>query len=200
MARLLAFGLVNLSADANMTIEPLAIPDVKIITPRVFSDARGYFLETWSEAAFTRAGIPDHFVQDNHASSIKPGTVRGLHYQNPPHAQGKLVRVVRGSILDVAVDIRRASYTYGLHVSVVLSADNKQQIWVPVGFAHGYVTLEPDTEVVYKVTDGYAPTAEGGILWNDPALAIDWQLAGLSPLLSDKDVILKPLAETQHGF
>ena len=183
-----------------MNLEALAIPDVKVFTPRVFSDSRGYFLETWSEAAYTRAGIPDRFVQDNHASSIKPGTVRGLHYQNPPHAQGKLVRAVRGSILDVAVDIRRASPTYGRHVCVVLSADNKKQIWVPPGFAHGYVTLEPDTEVVYKVTHGYAPAAEGGILWNDPALGIDWQLNGLSPLLSEKDLILKPLAETAHGF
>jgi dTDP-4-dehydrorhamnose 3,5-epimerase len=183
-----------------MNIEALAIADVKVLTPRVFSDDRGYFLETWSEAAFSRAGIPDQFVQDNHASSIKAGTVRGLHFQNPPHAQGKLVRAVRGSILDVAVDIRRSSATYGRHVSVVLSADNKKQIWVPPGFAHGYVTLEPDTEVVYKVSHGYAPAAEGGIIWNDPALGIDWQLNGQPPLLSGKDLILKPLAETQHGF
>ncbi len=183
-----------------MNIDALAIPDVKIFTPRVFSDERGYFLETWSAATFARAGITDLFVQDNHAASTKAGTLRGLHFQNPPDAQGKLVRVVRGSILDVAVDIRRASASYGRHVSAVLTADNKKQIWVPAGFAHGYVTLEPDTEVVYKVTAGYAPAAEGGVLWNDPALGIDWHLEGRPPVLSEKDLILKPLAETQHGF
>lgn len=183
-----------------MTLNALAIADVKVFTPRVFSDDRGYFLETWGEAAFSKAGIAAHFVQDNHASSVKAGTVRGLHFQNPPHAQGKLVRVVRGSILDVAVDIRRASPTYGQHVSAVLTADNKKQIWVPIGFAHGYVTLEPGTEVVYKVTHGYAPTAEGGILWNDPALGIDWHLQGRAPVLSEKDLILKPLDGTAHGF
>jgi len=183
-----------------MQIDVLAIHDVKLFTPRIFSDERGYFFEAWSEAAFTRSGISDHFVQDNQVFSRKPGTVRGLHFQNPPHAQGKLVRTLRGSILDVAVDIRRGSATYGRYVSAILSANNKKQIWVPTGFAHGYVTLEPDTEVAYKVTHGYAPAAEGGILWNDPALAIDWQLEGLTPVLSGKDLILRPLAETHYGF
>lgn len=183
-----------------MHIEALAIPDVKVLTPRVFADERGYFCETWSTAAFARAGLPDSFVQDNHAASNKAGTLRGLHFQKNPHAQGKLVRVVRGSILDVAVDIRRRSPTYGMYVSALLSAENKKQIWVPAGFAHGYVTLEPDTEALYKVTHGYAQASEGGIIWNDPALAIDWQLNGLVPVLSDKDKVLLPLAETDHGF
>ncbi len=183
-----------------MLVEALPIPDVKVITPRVFADARGYFLETWSEAAFARAGIAELFVQDNHAASIKAGTVRGLHFQNPPHAQGKLVRTISGSILDVAVDIRSGTPTYGQHVSVILTAANMKQIWVPPGFAHGYVTLEPNTEVIYRVTHGYAPASEGGIVWNDAALGIDWQLEGLTPLLSEKDLILRPLAETRHGF
>ncbi|MEQ1578558.1 MAG: dTDP-4-dehydrorhamnose 3,5-epimerase [Hyphomicrobium sp.] len=183
-----------------MHIEPLAIHCVKILTPQLYADERGYFCETWSAAAFARAGLPDHFVQDNHASSIKAGTVRGLHYQKNPHAQGKLVRVVRGSIIDVAVDLRRSSPSYGQHVSVLLSADNKRQMWVPPGFAHGYATLDPNTDVIYKVTHGYAPGTEGGILWNDPALAIDWQLNGLIPVLSEKDKRLLPLAQTDHGF
>lgn len=183
-----------------MIIEDLAIDGVKILTPRLYSDDRGYFCETWSAAAFARAGLPENFVQDNHAASIKAGTVRGLHYQKAPHAQGKLVRAVRGSIIDVAVDLRRASPTYGQHVAVMLSADNKKQMWVPAGFAHGYATLEANTDVIYKVTHGYAPGTEGGILWNDPALGIDWQLAGLTPVLSDKDVRLLPLAETDHGL
>ncbi len=183
-----------------MLVEDLTIPDVKVLTPRVFADDRGYFCETWSDAAFARIGLKDGFVQDNHAASKAAGTLRGLHFQNPPYAQGKLVRVVRGSIIDVAVDLRRNSPTYGHHVSVLLSADNHRQVWVPPGFAHGYVTLEPDTHAIYKVTSGYAASSEGGIIWNDPALAIDWQLNGLVPILSDKDKILLPLAQTQHGF
>lgn len=182
-----------------MIIEDSAIAGVKILTPRIFADERGYFCETWSASAFANAGLPDAFAQDNHAYSALAGTVRGLHFQKAPHAQGKLVRVVHGSILDVAVDLRSGSPTYGRHVSAVLTAGNNKQMWVPEGFAHGYATLEPDTSVIYKVTRGYAPGTEGGILWNDPALAIDWMLKG-SPVLSDKDTQLLPLAQTTHGF
>jgi dTDP-4-dehydrorhamnose 3,5-epimerase len=170
-----------------MQIEPLAIADVKIITPRRFQDDRGFFSETWNARAFREAGLDADFVQDNHAYSVEKGVVRGLHYQLPPSAQGKLVRVTKGAILDVAVDIRRTSPTFGHHVSAVLSAENWRQIWVPVGFAHGYVTLEPHTEVVYKVTNLYAPALDRGILWSDPALAIDWGLTDSEAILSEKD-------------
>jgi dTDP-4-dehydrorhamnose 3,5-epimerase len=170
-----------------MQIEALAIPDVKLITPRRFSDARGFFSETFNEGAWEQAGFAERFVQDNHAYSVEKGVVRGLHFQLPPAAQGKLVRVTRGSILDVAVDIRRESPSFGRHVSAVISAENWRQIWVPDGFAHGYVTLEPHTEVIYKVTSLYAPSLDRGILWNDPALAIDWGVSEETAILSDKD-------------
>jgi dTDP-4-dehydrorhamnose 3,5-epimerase len=133
------------------------------------------------------AGLDVSFVQDNHALSIEKGVLRGLHFQTPPHAQGKLVRIARGSVFDVAVDIRRGSPTYGRHVSAVLSAENWTQIWIPPGFAHGYLTLEPNTEMIYKVTDTYAPECDSGIAWNDPDLAIDWPWASGCPVLSAKD-------------
>jgi dTDP-4-dehydrorhamnose 3,5-epimerase len=183
-----------------MQIEQLAIADVKIITPRRFQDDRGFFSETWNARAFREAGIAAGFVQDNHAYSVDKGVVRGLHYQLPPSAQGKLVRVTKGSILDVAVDIRRGSPTFGRHVSAVLSAENWRQIWVPEGFAHGYVTLEPHTEVVYKVTELYAPALDRGILWSDPALGIDWGLAHGDAILSDKDRKQPRLAEATDLF
>jgi len=135
-----------------MQVEPLSIADVKLITPRRFQDDRGFFSETWSARVWEDAGLEANFVQDNHAYSVAKGVVRGLHFQLQPAAQGKLVRVTRGAILDVAVDIRRGSSTFGRHVSAVLSADNWAQLWVPEGFAHGYITLQPETEVVYKVT------------------------------------------------
>lgn len=183
-----------------MHIETLAIPGVKVLTPRIFADERGYFCETWNAASFARQGLPDSFVQDNHACSKAAGTLRGLHFQKPPFAQGKLVRVVRGAVIDVAVDLRTGSPAYGRWVSALLSADNKKQIWVPAGFAHGYVTLEPDTEAIYKVTHPYAAASEGGIIWNDPALAIDWHLNGKLPTLSDKDKLWPTLALADHGF
>ncbi len=183
-----------------MQIEPLAIADVKIITPRRFQDDRGFFSETWNARAFREAGIEAEFVQDNHAYSVEKGVVRGLHYQLPPSAQGKLVRVTKGAILDVAVDIRRASPTFGHHVSAVLSAENWRQIWVPVGFAHGYVTLEPHTEVVYKVTNLYAPALDRGIMWSDPALGIDWGLTDTEAILSEKDRRQPRLAEATDLF
>lgn len=170
-----------------MKIEALAIADVKLVTPTVHRDARGFFSETWSARALAGAGITASFVQDNHALSRDKGVVRGLHFQLPPHGQGKLVRVVRGAILDVAVDIRSGSPTYGRHVAVELSAENWRQLWVPVGFAHGYVTLAADTEVVYKVTDYYAPSLDRGLAWDDPALAIAWPVGPGEAILSDKD-------------
>jgi dTDP-4-dehydrorhamnose 3,5-epimerase len=173
---------------------------VKIITPRRFQDDRGFFSETWNVRAFREAGLEADFVQDNHAYSVEKGVVRGLHYQLPPSAQGKLVRVTKGAILDVAVDIRRASPTFGHHVSAVLSAENWRQIWVPVGFAHGYVTLEPHTEVVYKVTNLYAPALDRGIMWSDPALGIDWGLTDTEAILSEKDRRQPRLAEATDLF
>jgi dTDP-4-dehydrorhamnose 3,5-epimerase len=173
-----------------MDIEALAIPDVKLIRPKRFGDARGFFSEVYSRPALAAAGITLEFVQDNHSRSAKVGTVRGLHFQTAPFAQDKLVRVTKGRILDVAVDLRRASPTYGRHVSAELSADNWTQILVPVGFAHGFCTLEPDTEVIYKVSQVYAPAHDGGVLWNDPDLGIAWPVATADAVLSDKDVKL----------
>ncbi|WP_340645097.1 dTDP-4-dehydrorhamnose 3,5-epimerase [Phenylobacterium sp.] len=168
------------------TITPLALPDVLLITPKRHGDARGWFMETWSRRAFAEHGLDIDFVQDNHAFSGEAGTVRGLHFQAAPHPQAKLLRVLRGSILDVAVDIRPGSATYGQWVSATLTAAGGEQLLVPRGFAHGYCTLEPDTELAYKVDGLYAPQTEGAVLWNDPDLAIDWpDFAG--SVLSDKD-------------
>jgi dTDP-4-dehydrorhamnose 3,5-epimerase len=175
-------------------IESLAIPDVKLIAQPKIGDARGFFSETWKEKALTEAGISVHFVQDNHAFSAAKDTVRGLHFQLEPMAQDKLIRVTRGAILDVAVDIRRGSPTFGRHVSAVLSAENWAQLWVPKGFAHGYCTLEPDTEVIYKVTAYYSPQHDRGILWDDPALAIAWPVSRANAQLSDKDKVQPTLA------
>jgi dTDP-4-dehydrorhamnose 3,5-epimerase len=177
-----------------MIVEPTAIPDVLLITPPRFLDDRGFFSETWNETRFAAAGIPGPFVQDNHAQSADRGVVRGLHLQIAPSAQGKLIRVVRGAIWDVAVDIRRDSPTYLRHAGVVLSAANWQQLWVPAGLLHGYCTLEPDTEVIYKVTAPYDRKAERGVMWTDPALAIPWPIAPAEAILSDKDRAL-PLLE-----
>ena len=183
-----------------MKVEPLAIPEVKLVTPQKFGDARGFFSETWQQDRFAEAGIPGPFIQDNHALSTQCGVLRGLHLQVPPSAQGKLVRVVRGSIWDVAVDVRRGSPTYGRHVGAVISAENWQQFWVPVGFLHGYCTLEPDTEVIYKVTAPYDKPAERGVIWNDPALAIPWPIPPGEALLSDKDLVLPRLADCPEWF
>jgi dTDP-4-dehydrorhamnose 3,5-epimerase len=168
-------------------VEKTALPDVKIITVKRFGDQRGFFSEIYNRKTFAAAGIDLEFVQDNHALSADRGTLRGLHFQSRPFAQDKLVRVARGRILDVAVDIRRSSPTFGQHVAVELSAENWQQILVPVGFAHGYVTLEPDTEVLYKVTNFYAPEHDHGLAFDDPALGIDWGIAASELILSDKD-------------
>ncbi len=183
-----------------MRVDSLAIADVKLIVPRIFRDERGFFSETWNAVAWSEAGFTAPFVQDNHALSRDKGTLRGLHFQVPPVAQDKLVRVVRGSILDVAVDLRRSSATYGRHVAVVLSAQNWMQLWVPKGFAHGYCTLEPDTEVIYKVTAPYAPALDRGLAFDDPALSIPWPVTRETALLSGKDKTLPSLAELGAAF
>jgi len=170
-----------------MEFQPLEITDVILITPSVFRDERGFFSESYSGDAFERAGIGANFVQDNHSLTVRTGVIRGLHFQSPPHAQGKLVRVTSGAILDVAVDIREGSPTFGTHVAVILSADNWQQLWVPEGFAHGFCTLEPDTEVLYKVTGYYAAECDKGLAWDDPALGIEWPIEPEQVILSDKD-------------
>lgn len=183
-----------------MKITPLAIPEVLLIEPARFGDARGFFSEVWKQSALAAAGLSVAFVQDNHSFSRDVGVLRGLHFQRPPHAQGKLVRVVRGSILDVVVDIREGSPTYGQHVTAEISAANWRQIWVPRGFAHGLLTLEPDTEVLYKVDGEYNREADGGIAWNDPAIGIDWPLPPGGPTLSDKDAKAPRLAEAGRIF
>jgi len=170
-----------------MQIIETAIPDVKIIKPKRFGDQRGFFSETYRKELLAAAGISVEFVQDNHSMSVERGVVRGLHYQIDPHAQTKLVRVVRGAVFDVAVDIRRSSATFGKHVSVVLSAEEWNQVLIPRGFAHGFCTLEANTEVVYKVDDYWSSECERGILWNDPQLGIDWPILTEQAILSGKD-------------
>lgn len=183
-----------------MQITQLAIEAVKLIVPKRFGDNRGFFSETYNARTLADAGITDAFVQDNHSLSAEVGTIRGLHFQKPPYAQGKLVRVVRGSILDVAVDLRTGSPTYGQHVSAELSAENWAQLFVPVGFAHAFCTLEPNTEVIYKVTDYYAPQADAGVLWSDPDLGINWPVSLDKAVLSDKDQKLPRLKDLGRVF
>lgn len=179
-----------------MQIQRLDIPDVIVVTPRRFEDDRGFFSETYNEKAFAEAGIDAAFVQDNHSCSVQAGTVRGLHYQTPPHAQGKLVRVTSGAIIDVVVDVRRGSPHYGQHVKAEISAENGSQIWVPAGFLHGFVTLKPDTHVTYKVTDFYDGGCDGSVLWSDPALGINWGIGESEAVLSAKDA----KAQSWHDF
>jgi dTDP-4-dehydrorhamnose 3,5-epimerase len=169
-----------------MHIEPTDLPDVLILTPRRFGDARGWFSETWNAAALAALGVSHTFVQDNHSYSAAANTVRGLHYQRPPHPQVKLVRCTRGAIFDVAVDIRQGSPHFGRWVGVELTAENGRQLLIPAGFLHGFVTRMADTEVQYKCSDVYAPHCDAGIRWDDATLGIDWGLTG-APVLSDKD-------------
>ncbi len=183
-----------------LSCEPLAIPDVKIIRPKKHGDDRGFFSETYTQRAFAEIGITIPFVQDNHAFSAARGTLRGLHFQSAPFAQDKLVRVARGAIFDVAVDLRKGSPTYGQHVSAVISAKEWNQILVPIGFAHGLLTLEPDTEVIYKVSNFYSPQHDLGLLWNDPAVGIDWPLDEADVILSAKDKVQPRLAEQPAYF
>jgi len=168
-----------------MQLETTLIPEVLILTPARFGDARGWFSETFNAARFAEAGLGMDWVQDNHSMSATAGTLRGLHYQRPPHAQDKLVRCTRGAIFDVAVDVRRGSPTYGKWIGVDLTPDNGKQLFVPKGCLHGFVTRLADTEVQYKCSDLYAPDCDGGVRWNDPTLAIDWGVA--EPVLSTKD-------------
>jgi dTDP-4-dehydrorhamnose 3,5-epimerase len=183
-----------------MRIEPQRIADVLLITPPKFGDNRGFFSETWSAPKLAAQGFGENFVQDNHSLSAQVGTVRGLHCQMAPSVQGKLVRVIRGAIWDVAVDIRRGSATYGQYVAAELSAENWQQLWIPGGFLHGFCTILPDTEVIYKVTADYDRGAERGVIWNDPDLALPWPVAPDAAVLSDKDRILPKLSECESWF
>lgn len=181
-----------------MKIELTPLPDVLILTPARFGDARGWFSETFSAKRFAEAGLDMEWVQDNHSFSAAVGTLRGLHYQRPPHAQDKLVRCTRGAIFDVAVDIRRGSPTYGQWTGVELTAENGRQLLVPKGFLHGFLTLVPDTEVQYKCTDLYAPAHEGAVRWNDPTLGIDWGVT--YPALSAKDQVAPFFADLESPF
>nr|WP_070960997.1 dTDP-4-dehydrorhamnose 3,5-epimerase [Hyphomonas sp. Mor2] len=183
-----------------MQFERQAIPDVILVTPDRHGDDRGFFSETFRANVYEQAGIAGPFVQDNHAWSAEAGVLRGLHFQTPPKAQAKLVRVTRGAVLDVAVDLRKSSPTYGQHVRAELTADNGAQLFVPEGFAHGYLTLTPDTVVVYKMTEYYTPETEGGLAWDDPALGIDWPLPNGAPSLSAKDQVLPGLADFDSPF
>ena len=176
------------------TITPLAIPDVLLITPRRFGDARGWFSEVWSQRVLAGTAADTTFVQDNQAFSAARGTLRGLHFQRAPHAQGKLIRALRGAIFDVAVDIRQGSPTYGQWAAATLTAEVGEQIWVPRGFAHAYCTLTDDCEIFYKVDGEYAPQTEAGLIWNDPDLAIPWPLDGELEL-SAKDKLLPRLKD-----
>ena len=181
------------------THQPVAGP-VRLLTPRRFGDARGWFSETYTEGWAAAHGIDVHFVQDNHSYSADAGTLRGLHFQAPPHGQAKLVRCVRGAIADYAVDVRRDSPTWGQWVAAELSADNGRQLFVPVGFAHAFITLTPDVEVIYKVSDVYAPQCDGGVAWDDPDIGIDWPLPPTGPVLSDKDRKLPRLKDFDSPF
>lgn len=172
---------------------------VLLHAPR-FGDARGWFMETYSEARARAVGFDVRFVQDNQSFSGQTGTIRGLHFQRPPHAQAKLVRCVRGSIMDYAVDLRRGSPTYGEWVGAKLTAEGGEQLFVPVGFGHAFITLEPNVEVAYKVSDVYAPDCDGGIVWNDPTIGIDWPLPASGAVLSDKDKALPFLTEFESPF
>lgn len=182
-----------------MNIIPTEIPGVVILEPRVFGDARGYFFESFAARAFEEQVLNTHFVQDNESSSCY-GVVRGLHYQKAPHAQSKLVRAVRGSVLDVAVDIRRGSPTYGRHVAVELSEENHRQLFIPRGFAHGFAVLSEHAVFQYKCDNYYAPESEGGIAWDDPALGIDWRIPAAQVILSAKDKQRLPLTESPADF
>ena len=178
-----------------MTIEATAIPDVKLVRRKALGDSRGYFEETWREEEFLNAGIDARFVQDNHSFSSR-GVLRGLHWQKPPHAQGKLVSVITGRIVDVAVDIRKGSSTFGKWVMQELSEENHTSLWIPPGFAHGFMVLSDAAHFTYKCTDTYHPECEAGMRWNDPTLAIAWPLEGINVLTSPKDTDAQLFSES----
>lgn len=183
-----------------MDVENLTLPGLMVLKPRRFSDPRGYFLETYNEKAFAAAGIAARFVQDNQSLSVAQGTVRGLHFQLPPAAQAKLVRVLQGSVYDVAIDLRVGSPTYGQSDAATLTAEGGEQIFVPRGFAHGFCTLEPNTVVAYKVDEFYAPASDSGLIWNDPTLAVRWPVAASEAMLSGKDKTLGRFADFKSPF
>ena len=183
-----------------MEVTETALAGVLVLTPRRFGDDRGYFSETWSRRRLAEAGLDIDFVQDNHSYSEVAGTLRGLHYQAPPHAQAKLVRCAAGAVWDVAVDVRRGSPTFGRWVGVELSAENGRQLLVPVGFLHGFSTLTPDAEVLYKCSDFYAPEADGAVRWDSPALGIDWKLGDRAPQLSAKDAAAPDFSDWDSPF
>ena len=183
-----------------MEIHETTIPDVKLLIPGCFGDDRGFFMETYNQKTMQSLGINTVFVQDNHSYSRDISTLRGLHFQAPPHIQAKLIRVVKGSILDVAVDIRKGSPYEGRYVAIKLSAENKKQLFIPGGFAHGYCTLEPHTEVLYKASDFYSQECERGIRWDDSDFDIEWGVDEQSVILSDKDSSLPFYSELESWF
>ena len=192
--------IITRQGSCIMQFEPLALPEIVLITPKRFGDHRGYFSETFRTDLFHAHVGKYDFVQDNQSLSAEVGTIRGLHFQLDPRAQGKLVRCIAGSILDVAVDIRKGSPTYGKSVSAELSAENGCQLWIPPGFAHGFCTLEPDCLVSYKVTDYYSPAHDRGLLWNDPEIGISWPVGPDKAMLSAKDQVQPRLAELETNF
>jgi dTDP-4-dehydrorhamnose 3,5-epimerase len=187
-------------SEVAMLIEETTLPGVLRLTPRRFGDHRGFFAETYNIDTMAAAGIDTVFVQDNQSLSEQAGTLRGLHFQAPPHAQAKLVRCGRGALFDVAVDLRRGSPTYGHWLGETLSFENGVQLLIPAGFAHGFVTLQQETEIIYKCSDLYAPEAEGALKWDDPDLAIDWPLDGRAPVISDKDARAPALRDFDSPF
>lgn len=184
----------------NLAVEQLEIDALLLVRLKRFEDPRGYFMETWSQNAFQQLGIDAKFMQDNQSLSVQRGTVRGLHFQVPPYAQAKLVRVLQGSVFDVAVDLRAGSPDYGRWCGVTLSAAKPEQLFIPAGFAHGFATLEPNTVVSYRVDAPYAPACDAGIFWNDPALAIDWPFDTAQAVLSTKDAALPRLGAFSTPF
>jgi dTDP-4-dehydrorhamnose 3,5-epimerase len=181
-------------------VTPTALPEVKLIVPRRFSDERGLFAETWNRRAFAEAGIACDFVQDNHSLSRQAGTVRGLHFQAPPHAQAKLVRCGRGRLFDAAVDIRKGSPRYGRWAGAELSAENGHMLFIPEGFAHGFAALEPETEIIYKCSAYYAPEADGALRFDDPEIGIDWGIDLSRTVLSAKDAAAQGFARFESPF
>lgn len=186
--------------SAVIEIEQTKLPGVLVITPKRFGDDRGFFSESWNKERLVENGVELEFVQDNHSLSRQLGTVRGLHYQTPPHAQAKLVRCGRGALLDVAVDIRKGSPTYAQWMAIELNEDNGKQLLVPEGFAHGFVTLRPDTEIVYKCTDYYAPDCDRAIAFDDPDIGVDWGITRDTAVLSDKDAEAPKLSDADTPF
>ena len=183
-----------------MKIEQTPLRGLLVLTPARVTDSRGFFSEAWNRRRMAEAGLDIEFVQDNHSLSAQPNTVRGLHYQSPPHAQAKLVRCGRGRLFDVAVDIRRGSPTFGRWFGLELSFENGRQMLIPEGFLHGFVTREPDTEILYKCSDYYAPGCEGAVRFDDPDIGIDWGLEGAAPVLSDKDAAAPALVDIDPPF